>query len=144
MRHSTCKQKWKAVEVNGYVTPTPYISTANTRVTMDQNVTSRPLWMSIHYGGWSVEDASNIVFSNGVLDPWSGRETSFVTGIVALSHFSLIPVFHRRGYSKVFVALPPCDLHSTQRTSFGSVLVEPKGSTGVYVQHRGSHTSKSS
>mmetsp|Transcript_8280 Transcript_8280/g.34770 ORF Transcript_8280/g.34770 Transcript_8280/m.34770 type:complete len:540 (+) Transcript_8280:65-1684(+) len=35
-------------------------------------VQTRPLWASVYYGGWNIESASNIVFSNGLLDPWSG------------------------------------------------------------------------
>ena len=35
-------------------------------------VVPRPLWPEINWGGRRIESASNIVFSNGKLDPWSG------------------------------------------------------------------------
>ena len=34
------------------------------------NVQTRPFWAAIQYGGWNIQ-SSNIVFSNGLLDPWS-------------------------------------------------------------------------
>ena len=34
-------------------------------------VVPRPLWAQINWGGRHIETASNIVFSNGRLDPWS-------------------------------------------------------------------------
>ena len=34
-------------------------------------VEPRPDWPIINFGGYNVADASNIVFSNGLLDPWS-------------------------------------------------------------------------
>ena len=34
-------------------------------------VVPRPLWAQINWGGRRIETASNIVFSNGRLDPWS-------------------------------------------------------------------------
>ena len=35
-------------------------------------VVPRPMWPEINWGGHRIETASNIVFSNGKLDPWSG------------------------------------------------------------------------
>lgn len=35
-------------------------------------VTPRPEWARVMLGGKRIEDASNIVFSNGLLDPWHG------------------------------------------------------------------------
>lgn len=35
-------------------------------------VVPRPMWPEINWGGRHIESASNIVFSNGKLDPWSG------------------------------------------------------------------------
>jgi lysosomal Pro-X carboxypeptidase len=35
------------------------------------NVTPRPFWTQIYYGGHDIHDSTNIVFSNGNLDPWS-------------------------------------------------------------------------
>ncbi|KAL4448337.1 hypothetical protein ABPG75_005556 [Micractinium tetrahymenae] len=35
-------------------------------------VTPRPLWATIQWGGRRLEGCSNIVWSNGLLDPWSG------------------------------------------------------------------------
>jgi len=33
-------------------------------------VTPRPMWPTVAWGGKRIETASNIVFSNGLLDPW--------------------------------------------------------------------------
>ena len=33
-------------------------------------VTPRPMWATIAWGGKRIETASNIVFTNGLLDPW--------------------------------------------------------------------------
>ncbi len=33
-------------------------------------VTPRPMWATIEWGGKRIESASNIVFSNGLYDPW--------------------------------------------------------------------------
>ena len=35
-------------------------------------VTPRPYWAAVSYGGREIAAASNIVFSNGEMDPWSG------------------------------------------------------------------------
>mmetsp|Transcript_8763 Transcript_8763/g.15057 ORF Transcript_8763/g.15057 Transcript_8763/m.15057 type:complete len:159 (+) Transcript_8763:3-479(+) len=35
-------------------------------------VTPQPYWASINYGGKNILAASNIIWSNGDLDPWSG------------------------------------------------------------------------
>ncbi|XP_071125311.1 lysosomal Pro-X carboxypeptidase-like [Mytilus edulis] len=35
------------------------------------SVTPRPMWPIIQYGGKNITTASNIIFSNGLLDPWS-------------------------------------------------------------------------
>ena len=33
-------------------------------------VTPRPYWANIGFGGWNITSVSNLVFSNGGLDPW--------------------------------------------------------------------------
>ncbi len=33
-------------------------------------MTPRPLWATVEWGGRRIESASNIVFTNGLLDPW--------------------------------------------------------------------------
>ena len=38
------------------------------------NVTSKPLWATIEWGAYNIHAASNIVFSNGDYDPWSGSK----------------------------------------------------------------------
>jgi lysosomal Pro-X carboxypeptidase len=35
-------------------------------------VSPRPEWATINYGGWRLKGTSNIVWSNGGLDPWRG------------------------------------------------------------------------
>ena len=38
------------------------------------NIVPRPLWPLIHWGGFdSFKGGSNIIFSNGLLDPWSAE-----------------------------------------------------------------------
>ena len=37
-----------------------------------QHLTPRPYWAQMSYGGRHLEHTSNIVFSNGELDPWRG------------------------------------------------------------------------
>lgn len=34
--------------------------------------TPRPMWATIAWGGKRIDTASNIVFTNGLLDPWCG------------------------------------------------------------------------
>lgn len=42
-------------------------------------VTPRPLWATVEWGGRRIESASNIVFSNGLLDPWcAGKNEGFL------------------------------------------------------------------
>ncbi|KDD71975.1 hypothetical protein H632_c4069p0, partial [Helicosporidium sp. ATCC 50920] len=36
------------------------------------DVDTRPYWASVEWGGRRLEALSNVVFSNGLLDPWSG------------------------------------------------------------------------
>lgn len=43
-------------------------------------VTPRLDWAAIEYGGKKLQYASNIVFSNGVLDPWTGSGVTKVNG----------------------------------------------------------------
>lgn len=38
----------------------------------DWGVTPRPEWARVMLGGKSINNASNILFSNGLLDPWHG------------------------------------------------------------------------
>jgi lysosomal Pro-X carboxypeptidase len=33
-------------------------------------VTPRPMWATVQWGGRRIQSASNIVFTNGLLDPW--------------------------------------------------------------------------
>ena len=33
-------------------------------------MTPRPMWATVEWGGKRIETASNIVFSNGLFDPW--------------------------------------------------------------------------
>eukprot|EP01123_Difflugia_compressa_P008868 TRINITY_DN2788_c0_g1_i2.p1 TRINITY_DN2788_c0_g1~~TRINITY_DN2788_c0_g1_i2.p1 ORF type:complete len:550 (-),score=106.09 TRINITY_DN2788_c0_g1_i2:64-1563(-) len=49
-------------------------------------ITPRPYWATINYGGKRLMGASNIVFSNGVLDPWhgSGVLTNVSESVVAV------------------------------------------------------------
>jgi hypothetical protein len=35
-------------------------------------VIARPYWIPVSLGGYNLQGASNIVFTNGNLDPWSG------------------------------------------------------------------------
>jgi len=50
------------------------------------NITSRPLWATIEWGAYNIHACSNIVFSNGDYDPWSGSgvTTSLSESLVAL------------------------------------------------------------
>lgn len=50
----------------------PFDEAASIRECQRQwGVTPRPMWPTVHYGGRRIQTASNIVFSNGRLDPWS-------------------------------------------------------------------------
>ena len=51
------------------------------------NVTSHPLWATIEWGGYNIQSCSNIVFSNGDYDPWSG---SGVTETISDSLIALV------------------------------------------------------
>jgi lysosomal Pro-X carboxypeptidase len=46
-------------------------------------VVPRPMWAAINWGGRNIQTASNIVFSNGKLDPWSGGGVLEVSAVQA-------------------------------------------------------------
>jgi lysosomal Pro-X carboxypeptidase len=52
------------------------------------DVIARPYWIPVSFGGYNLQGASNIVFSNGNLDPWSGggvtRNITGAPSIVAI------------------------------------------------------------
>ncbi|GAB4814859.1 hypothetical protein N2152v2_001905 [Parachlorella kessleri] len=53
--------------------PQPWDEKAAVEACEDQwGVKPRPLWATIQWGGRRIQAASNVVFSNGLLDPWSG------------------------------------------------------------------------
>jgi len=53
--------------------PQPWNMTASFEDCQQQwSVTPRPYWATISYGGRDIASASNIVWSNGEFDPWSG------------------------------------------------------------------------
>eukprot|EP01133_Synstelium_polycarpum_P015464 gene15464-18351_t len=49
-------------------------------------VTPNPNWITTYYGGNSLSDASNIIFSNGILDPWraGGQTETIGDSIIAI------------------------------------------------------------
>ena len=49
-------------------------------------VVPRPMWPEINWGGHRIETATNIVFSNGKLDPWSGGGILEVLPYTPCSH----------------------------------------------------------
>jgi lysosomal Pro-X carboxypeptidase len=50
--------------------------------------TGRTLWPALNYGGWTLNGATNLVFSNGGSDPWTGggvtRNLSASASVVAV------------------------------------------------------------
>ena len=50
-------------------------------------MTPRPMWATVEWGGKRIETASNIVFSNGLFDPWCGVLLAAL--ILRVSHPSL-------------------------------------------------------
>jgi lysosomal Pro-X carboxypeptidase len=59
--------------VRDFFPPAPFIEsqyTANCQQTL--SVTPRYRWIPLQYGGFNITAHSNIIFSNGNLDPWSG------------------------------------------------------------------------
>jgi len=54
-------------------------------------VTTRKYWAQSEYGGFNISAASNIVFSNGGLDPWYGY------GVLKSDNPSIVPVFIEDG-----------------------------------------------
>ena len=51
----------------------PFDAEATAQGCKDQwGVTPRQLWATAEWGGRRISTASNIVFSNGLLDPWHG------------------------------------------------------------------------
>lgn len=53
----------------------------------------RPLWVPTFYGGFNISTATNIVFSNGQLDPWRGGGIQSSAGL----HASVVTVIIEEG-----------------------------------------------
>jgi len=62
-----------ATGVNDFFPPAPFIIPAYTIMCQQTlSVTPRYTWIPLQYGGFNITAHSNIIFSNGNLDPWSG------------------------------------------------------------------------
>lgn len=67
--------------------PVPFDLAASTKGCQQQwGVTPRPYWVDLEYGAKNLRGATNIVFSNGLLDPWmaGGVTKSVSPSVVAL------------------------------------------------------------
>ena len=73
-------------------------------------VTPRPLWATVQWGGKKLGAASNIVFSNGLLDPWSGGG---VLGNVSAAKDVVAVIIPEGGWPLVVRSL--CSLPSPRR-----------------------------
>lgn len=51
--------------------PEPFNASADIQRCRQQwGVATRPVWATVEYGGRNLDAASNIVFTNGLMDPW--------------------------------------------------------------------------
>lgn len=62
-----------ATGVDDFFPPAPFIQSQYTAMCQQtESVTPRYTWIPLQYGGFNISSRSNIIFSNGDLDPWSG------------------------------------------------------------------------
>lgn len=62
-----------ATGVKDFFPPQPFIESQYTQnCQQTESVSPRYTWIPLQYGGFNISAHSNIIFSNGDLDPWSG------------------------------------------------------------------------
>lgn len=73
-------------------------------------VTPRPMWPTVAWGGKRIETASNIVFTNGLLDPWCAAALGAQGRLAAAAWVGVVQPCIRRHKACIVHDRPSCPL----------------------------------